>query len=210
MAVLSDRGSFETFLQERGNMSRKVIVRVTLVVFCVALFYQPSEAQRNLRINGTVVGISGRLAGRSLPFSLIVNRYTTAGEVSELNAARASGEDNLLSTLSRMNVGRIQIGNNVGVAANAIIATPWGDGTKLTVLWERNINFYELRYGTRSEDYRFGYAEMFLDQNGKGEGTFIPAARVNLRNGNTWEVEDFGVLPARLMGLRANGAVQVR
>lgn len=193
-------------------MSRRtVILRVTLVVLCVALFYQPSEAQRNLRINGTVVGISGRLAGRSLPFSLIVNRYTTPGETSELNAARASGEDSLMSTLSHMNVGRIQIGNNVGVTANAIIATRWGDGgTKLTVLWQRNINFYELRYGTRSEDYRFGYAEMFLDQNGKGEGTFIPAARVNLRNGNTWEVEDFGVLPARLMGLRASGTVQVR
>jgi hypothetical protein len=192
-------------------MSRKIVVRMALVVLCLAFFYQPSEAQRNLRINGTVVGISGRLAGRSLPFSLIVNRYTTAGEVTELNAARSSGEDNLLSTLSHMDVGRIQIGNNVGVTANAIIATPWTDGgTKLTVLWERNINFYELRYGTRSEDYRFGYAEMFLDRNGKGEGTFIPAARVNLRNGNTWEVEDFGVLPARLMGLRANGAVQVR
>jgi len=191
-------------------MSRVVIVRVTLVVLCVALFYQPSEAQRNLRINGTVVGISGRFAGRALPFSLIVNRYTSPGEVSELNGARPRGEDNLLSTLSRMNVGRIQIGNNVGVTANAIMATPWGDGTKLTVLWERNINFYELRYGTRSEDYRFGYAEIFLDQNGKGEGTLIPAARVNLRNGNTWEVEDFGVLPARLMGLRASGSVQVR
>ncbi|HBB94344.1 MAG TPA: hypothetical protein DC054_03045 [Blastocatellia bacterium] len=193
-------------------MSRRtVIVRVTLVVLCVALFYQPSEAQRNLRINGTVVGISGRLAGRTLPFSLFVNRYTTPGEITELNGARGRGEDSLLSTLSHMNVGRIQIGNNVGVTANAIIATPWGDGgTKLTVLWERNINFYELRYGTRSEDYRFGYAEMFLDQNGKGEGTFIPAARVNLRNGNTWEVEDFGVLPARLMGLRASGTVQVK
>lgn len=198
-------------LQERGSMSRAVIVRVTLVVLCVVLFYQPSEAQRNLRINGTVVGISGRLAGRALPFSLIVNRYTTPGEISELNAARPRGEDNLLSTLSRMNVGRIQIGNNVGVTANAIMATPWGDGgTKLTVLWERNINFYELRYGTRSEDYRFGYAELFLDQNGKGEGTLIPAARVNLQNGNTWQVEDFGVLPARLMGLRASGTVQVR
>jgi len=204
------RGMLELLL-ERGSMNRKVIVRVTLVVLCVALFYQPSEAQRNVRIDGTVVGISGRLAGRSLPFSVIVNRYTTPGEVSELNGARASGEDNLLSTLSRMSVGRIQIGNNVGVTANAIIATPWGEGgTKLTVLWERNINFYELRYGTRSEDYRFGYAEMFLDRNGKGEGTFIPAARVNLRNGSTWEVEDFGVLPARLMGLRATGAVPVR
>ena len=200
----------DRFVQQR-SMDRNLILRVALVVLCATVSYQPSQAQRNQRINGTVVGISGRLAGRSLPFSLIVNRYTTEGEVSELSAARQRGEDSMLDTLSRMNAGRIQIGNNVGVTANAIIATPWGDGgRKITVLYKRNIDFYELRYGTRSEDYRFGYAEMFLDRNGKGEGTFIPAARVNLRNGNTWEVEDFGVLPARLMGLRANGTVQVR
>src|SRR5437016_4682392 len=130
-------------------MTRNVVVRMSLVALCVALSYQPSQAQRNLRINGTAVGISGRFAGRALPFSLIADRYTTSGEISELNAARPRGEDSLLSTLSRLKAGRIQVGNNVGVTANAIISTPWGDGgTKLTVLWERNINFYELRYGT--------------------------------------------------------------
>jgi hypothetical protein len=30
----------------------------------------------------------------------------------------------------------------------------------------------------------------------------IPAARVRLRDGNTWEVEDFGTYSARLMGLK--------
>ena len=191
-------------------MNRNVFIRFALIILCVTALYQPSQAQRSQRITGTVVGISGRIAGRARPFTLIVNRYTTQGEVTELNAARQRGEDNLLTALSNLNAGRIQIGNNVGVTANAIIATPWGDGgTKVTVLYQRNVNFYELRYGTRSEDYRFGYAEMFLDRNGRGEGTFIPAARVNLR-GSTWEVEDFGVLPARLMGLRSSGSVPIR
>ena len=107
-----------------------------------------------------------------------------------------------------MDSGRIQIGNGVGVRANAIIADPWGQGgAKLTVFYERNINFYELRYGTRSQDYRIGYAEIFLERNGKGQGTLIAAARVRLKDGNTWEVEDFGVFPAKLMGLRSSGRV---
>jgi hypothetical protein len=89
--------------------------------------------------------------------------------------------------------------------------TPWAEGgERLTVIFQRNVNFYELRYGTRSQDYRFGYAEIFLDRDGRGEGTFIPAARIRLRDGNTWEVEDFGVFPARLMGVRARGAVIAR
>jgi hypothetical protein len=180
----------------------------------VTFFLSSAEARGQSRqnISGTIVGISGRFAGRSRPFNLIVNSYTSPGQVRELNdALQSGGQDALLRALSGMSAGRVQIGGGVGVTANAVIADSWGEGgTKLTVFYQRNISFYELRYGARSENYPIGYAEIFLDRNGKGEGTFIPAARVRLRDGNTWEVEDFGVFPARLMGLRARGRVPAR
>jgi hypothetical protein len=188
-------------------------VRRWLIVIILILgsggLQQRTQAQpgSNERITGTVVGISGRFAGRSRPFTLLVNSFASGAQIQELNEARRKGEDELLRTLSHMNAGRIQIGPGVGVTANAIISAPWENGTKIVVLYERNVNFYELRYGSRSSDYRFGYAELFLDRNGHGQGTFIPAARVNLKDGNTWEVEDFGVFPARLMGLRTIGRV---
>lgn len=192
-------------------MYKRIIIGILMVSACVALVCQPSQAQKsNLRITGTVVGISGRLAGRTRPFTLIVNSYTSGAQIAELTEATQRGEDQLLSTLSHMNAGRIQVGTGVGVPANAIIASPWERGTKLTVLYQRSLGFYELRYGRRSEDYRFGYAELLLDQGGKGEGTWISAARVRLKDGNTWEVEDFGVFPARLMGLRSSGTVLPR
>jgi hypothetical protein len=193
-----------------------------LCAFCcvagVALLQTPpgAQAQRDtssrLRINGAIVGISGRFAGRSRPFSLIVSSYTAPNKVRELNDALShGGQDELLRALSKMDAGRIQIGTGVGVTANAVIVDPWDEGgTKLTVFYERNISFFELRYGARSQDYRIGYAEIFLDHRGKGEGTLIPAARVRLKDGNTWEVEDFGIYPARLMGLRASGGVVPR
>jgi hypothetical protein len=179
----------------------------------LALAYPAAGAkvESRLTINGTVYAIGGgRRAGSwSGPFRLIVNSYTTPGQVRELNdALQRDGQDGLLKALSKLDAGRIQLGSGVGVTANAVIADQWGEGgTKLTVLYERNVRFSELRYGTRSADYRVGYAEIFLDRNGKGQGTMIPAARVRLRDGNTWEVEDFGVYPARLMGLRASGRV---
>jgi hypothetical protein len=185
----------------------KLPIIVLVGLYCV-LSFQPGQAQRSSqRITGTSVGISGRFADRSRPFTLIINSYTPSGEVRELNEALQRGEDELMRRLSQMKAGRIQIGSGVGVTANAIIAESWENGTKLMVLYQRNVNFYELRAGSRSSDYRFGYAEMFLDKNGKGQGTFFPAARVRLKNGNTWEVEDFGVFPARLMGLRSSGRV---
>jgi hypothetical protein len=211
-------------------MKRRLLLTLSCLIFCAAAATvfpaaptvptvtaangptAAAAAQRRRDINGTVIGIGGPRAGRSAPFRLIIESYTPEGEVAQLNSAlQSGGDDELLRVLSKMKAGRITVGNNVGVPANAVIATPTGEGgTKLTVLFERNVNIYELRYGTRSSDYRFGYAEIFLDRNGRGEGTFIPAARVRLRGSNTWEVEDFGVFPARIMGVRATGNVPAR
>ena len=77
------------------------------------------KAAQSRTITGTVVGISGRLAGRSAPFRLIINRYTSPEEVQQLTPTMQSGQDGLLNTLSHMDAGRISIGNNVGVTANA-------------------------------------------------------------------------------------------
>jgi len=157
-------------------------------------------------ITGTVYFVSGRRPGLSLPFTLIINRVTTPEEVNRLNAALQEGkQDELLRSLSSTEAGRIQIGSNVGVPANAIMVTDQGNGqTKITVLYQRNMRFAELRYGARSTDYPFGYAEMYVGR-GENEGMLIPAAKVRLRDGNTWEVEDFGTFPARLMGLKIRG-----
>jgi hypothetical protein len=171
----------------------------------------PAAARQASRqyVQGTVVGIGGRWSGRSRPFTLLVNNYTSADDVARLNQALSGGgQEELLRAISRLNAGRVSVGNNVGVRANVVISTPTAEGgTKLSVIYERNVNIFELRAGARSQDYRFGYAEIFLDARGRGEGTFIPAAKVRLRDGNTWEVEDFGEFPARLMGLRASGSV---
>ncbi|MFL6210171.1 MAG: hypothetical protein ACJ74W_15050 [Pyrinomonadaceae bacterium] len=190
-------------------------------IFCCVLGLMPwqplqargqDERYAGRTITGTAYGFSGRLAGRSTPFALIINRYTTSAEVQQLNSAlQSGGQDELLRALSGMSAGRIQLGNGVGVPANVIIATPQASGeTKLTVVYQRNLSFSELRYGARSEDYKFGYAELFLGRRGQGQGTFIPAAKIRLRDGNTWEVEDFGTFPARLIGLQARGGRSAR
>ena len=168
-----------------------------------------AAAQSKQYVQGQVIGIGGRRAGLNRPFSLTINTYTSPDDVQQLNRAlRSGGQDELLRVLSKLNAGRVSIGNNVGVTANAVIATPTAEGgTKLTVLYERNVAIFELRYGARSADYRFGYAEIYLDARGRGQGTFIPSAKVKLEGENNWVVEDFGEFPARLMGLRSTGRV---
>jgi len=189
---------------------------VVLLLFGIAVLsprtntLAQGEGLAGRTITGTVYFISGRRPGLSQPFTLIINRITTPEEVSQLNSALQAGkQDELLRTLSRTEAGRIQIGSNVGVPANAIMVNDQGDGRiKITVLYQRNLRFTELRRGARSVDYPFGYAEMYVGR-GDNDGMLIPAARVRLRDGNTWEVEDFGTFPARLMGLRVRGGSRV-
>jgi len=192
---------------------RRRTLGILLCVLCAVAGSAPASQAKVVQtsrqyVQGQVVGIGGRRAGLNRPFTLLVNNYTSPDDVARLNQAlRSGGQDELLRVLSRLNAGRISIGNNVGVRANAVISTPTAEGgSKLTVLYERNVTIFELRYGARSADYRFGYAEIFLDNRGRGQGTFIPAAQVELE-GDTWVVEDFGEFPARLMGLRTSGRV---
>ncbi|HEX8292833.1 MAG TPA: hypothetical protein VF570_13835 [Pyrinomonadaceae bacterium] len=188
--------------------SRTVFLLAALCLVAASAASAAAQASRQY-VQGQVVGIGGRRAGLNRSFSLTINSYTSAGEVQRLNdALRSGGQDELLSVLSKLNAGRVSIGNDVGVRANAVIATPAAEGgTKLTVIYEREVAIFERRYGTRSQDYRFGYAEIYLDARGRGQGTFIPAAKVKLEGDNNWVVEDFGEFPARLMGLRSSGRV---
>jgi hypothetical protein len=142
-------------------MKKRTLLSFLCALCCVAsvaLFQPPSKAEAQggrssrQRVNGTIIGIGGRFSGRSRPFTLIVNSYTAPNQVRELNDALSrGGQDDLLRALSKMDAGRIQLGTGVGVTANAIIADPWREGgTKLTVFYERNLAFFELRYGARS------------------------------------------------------------
>lgn len=192
-------------------MEKGKIFRLLFALCCVAALASTSPAAFGQRdfgtryITGTVVGVGGRMGGRTQPFKLIINKITPTEDVERLNSALQNGQDDLLKTLSGMDAGRITLGNGVGVRANVITETPFEGGRKITVIYERNVNFYEARYGTRSQDYRFGYAELFFGGKDGNQGTFISAAKIRLRDGNTWEVEDFGAFPARLMGLQQRG-----
>jgi len=184
-----------------------VMLGVAFVLFAQTSFEARGQFDRwsGRVITGTSYYFGTLRAAQTRSFTLNINHLSSTSDVEQLNRAlQTGGQDELLRTLSKMNAGRISIGSGVGITANAIIATEQDGGTKLIVLFERTLRFSELRYGARSENYRFGYAELFLGS-GQNQGMLIPAARIRLRDGNTWEVEDFGTFPARLMGLQVRG-----
>src|SRR5687767_15829993 len=93
-------------------MRLKTILILCCVLCCAALLPAPSQSSNNAvfaqRINGTFVSISGRSAGRTGQFSLIVNNYTAPNQLRLLNEALGrGGQDGLLDELSKMDAGRV-------------------------------------------------------------------------------------------------------
>ena len=201
-------------MRPRRKLSTRLICMVSALCLTVGTIDVRAQGERLIgsTILGTAYALSGRAAGRSAQFRLIINNFTSREALQRLNRAlQSGGQDELLKAIDDMEAGRIQVGSGIGVDANVIVADRMPNGeTKITVIYERSIRFSELRYGTRSQDYKFGHAELFLDQKGEGQGTLIPAAKIKALSDGTWEVEDFGTFPARLLGLRARGMREPR
>ncbi len=154
---------------------------------------------------GTVVGVGGRMGGVTRSFTLTMEDRTSASEAGRAIAILAEGgQDALLKELQGKKLGRFSLGAQLGRDLNFVNETATANGgRRITILFERWMNLFELRSGARSEDYPFTYIELILDASGKGEGTFIPAARIyfDKKRGNELEVENFGIYPARLTGV---------
>ena len=183
-----------------------VSIRCAVVWGAFMLLVLASSANAKEVYTGTVIGVGGPLGGVSRPFTLEIDGYTSKAESSRAVAVLAEGEqDRLLKELDSKRLGYFSLGGQLGRDLNFVQETRTADGRRrITILFARWMNLYELRTGARSEDYPFSYVELFIDANGKGkgEGTFIPAARVyfDKKNG-TLDVENFGIYPARLAGV---------
>ena len=188
-------------------MRVKIILRAVITICAMFLFIAAGPSANAQEIyTGTVIGVGGTLGGVSRSFTLRIDRYTSNAEASRALAVLAEGgQDRLLRELEGKRLGNFSLGGRLGRDINFVNETRAADGRRrITILFARWMNLYELRYGTRSQDYPFSYIEMFIDANGKGEGTFIPAAKIyfDKKNGNQLDVENFGIYPARLTGVR--------
>jgi hypothetical protein len=198
----------------RVSLSSLTIVCTLLLVLSPCHTAKANLASAKEEYTGTVVGVGGTLGGTSRPFTLTIENRTTPGEAGRAVATLAEGgQDALLRELQGKRLGYFSLGGQLGRDLSFVNETRTADGgRRITILFERWMNLFELRYGARSEDYPFTYIELFIDASGKGEGTFIPAARIyfDKKRGNQVDVENFGIYPARLVGVELRNSAQAR
>jgi len=180
-----------------------------MIVLAIGLVASSARAQRGTTFTGTAViygsGVNTRTVSRT--FTMIVNRRTSDADATRyLQTLQHGGQNDFSRQIESNELGRFSFDGHVGLPINAVLVDRDGDDTRIRAVFKRWIGFGELRRGARSTDYPFTYVELRIDQNGRGEGMIIPAARVRSRGSNTFEFEDFGTFPGRLMGVRMRGS----
>jgi len=185
---------------------------LTLLLFCVSLIAlcpQSSNAQgrsahRSSKevYRGNITYIGGPRATTDF-FTLTIESFTPDDRVQNLlDVLKRDGQDGLLKAVGKEKRGSMQIGSGLSRDINEVWIEPTEEGRKIMALSERWLGFGELRRGARSVDYPFTYIELYVEDDGKVEGSLIPAARVRFKRNKTIEVENFGIYPARLTNLK--------
>jgi hypothetical protein len=198
-----------------GSMKTKTPVRMLILccIVSVGASLHPTKliSQNQLRnrpakevYSGTAVAVGGQFGGASRPFTLEVTAYTPEEEVlQDFQVLRTQGQDDFMKAIKSKKLGFFAFDGQVGRDLNFILETQTEHGRKITILFERWLQMFEVRYGTRSQDYPFAFIELFINDNGKGEGSLIGLAKVSFdkKNPSNLDIENFGTYPAKLTGV---------
>lgn len=181
---------------------------LALILFAVI----PILGQQQTRetYTGTVVSYGSGFNTRTTTstFTLNINGITPDAQAQRLlGVLQEGGQDVLLRDLKNENLGTFSVGSRIGRTLNAVRENMEGTKKRIFIVFERWMEFAEIRGGYRSTDYPFGVIELYVDPlTGKGEGTYIAAAKIrwtrDKKSGQYQiEIENFATFPAKLMGV---------
>lgn len=176
---------------------RRLFLAVALLASAAAVQGEAKAEQ----FTANLVTLEGGGAAQVL---IHVDHYTSDQERDKLRKVLAAkGPDALRDALWDVESGYIRVDGGLGYPIAVARSQPAANGGRVVrIMIDRQLSFRELADKARSADYPFSYIELHLDRNGKGEGTMIPAARVNL-SGGTVDIEAYGPVPWRLLTVRA-------
>jgi hypothetical protein len=139
-------------------------------------------------------------------FILQIDRWSADGERKALlQALQSGGQKALLDKIWDMKqIGFIKVGSSMGFPIVFARSMETPAGRVVRVLTNRTIAPAEVNSSSRSLDYPFGVLEIIFPPGGKGEGTLIPTAQIDLTLSGSIAVEGYGTLPVRLIDVVAD------
>lgn len=189
---------------------RRILISIILSVSglmlpALAAVQEHEEGHAKEVYTGTLVNVSGRMVTTS--FTLTLTGRTSDEEAQRyLSVLGSEGQDGLMKSMRKNDLGYIAATGQTRRDLLVVREAQINGKRRIIAAFERWLGFYELRGGYRSLDHPFSVIEIFFDEKGKGTGTFIGLAQVQLERDKKTEqlrleIESFGSFPAKVMGV---------
>jgi hypothetical protein len=180
-----------------------------LFAFAIAASNRLDAASSDVKASylGHLVDISRTFPRDSTrPVKVWIDRLTTDEEAAHLaDLARTRGVDALEEALGEDSVGRVQMGERVADPVAYARRFVDADGEHLILIARRPIAFREFFRSARSVDYPFTVIQLDLDEEGRGSGEVLTAARFRLGKNGEIELENYDFIAARLLAVKPLG-----
>jgi hypothetical protein len=199
-------------------MKARLFAVVCLLALLALSFSMPAPAQEQKRKSekfgalaymphGAGPAMVG--SGARVNVDLFVRNYTSDEEAQSLAAALLEGgSEALLKRLEKADsIGKITLTGRVGFYDLKLIRSHQIEGgRRIYAVGDRPVGFLEAYVNNRSRDYPFGILQLDLKRNEKGReegtGALLYAAKIKVLNGNSIDVESYGIGPIKLLGVR--------
>ena len=173
-----------------------------LLVACATFYSLPMAAEGAEIFTGRAVDTSGQRMQSTAHFTLHIEEYSSDEEIADYATVLAEkGSSGLEKVLRKLDLGYIKIGTSLGHVIGVARSIDTDGGRIIRAVTDRPIQLFEVRRGLRSADYPFGFIELKIDADGKGEGQLVAAAKLRFKDG-TLEIVQLGTRPFRLMKVK--------
>ena len=190
---------------QRSNLSLRVLIGVVcFMLFTPALIAQEQEDKQEIVYQATIVGVRGRAGARSMRLTIRIQGSTSDEQVQQYLEMVPEGNQlkELRRTLEKVrDLGRVSVTGFIGNELAVIREFDTEHGRLINLLTARNMSFAELQQSGRSRNYPFSFLQLLVDEEGKGQGTIIVAARPRFKEDGTFEIESFGLQPFQVVNV---------
>lgn len=187
-------------------------VRIKFLIPALAIAVTAGAAMAGASTGGAAATQPERFTGNlvdtlatardSRPFILSIDHVTDVSEIQRFNGVlTGQGLYHLRDELWKQNAGYLSIGGGLGYPVAAVLSQETPNGRLLRVVLNRPEWIREVQSYARSSKYPFTVLELKLDQNGKGDGLVIGAAKLQLQ-GDDLQIKSLGSIPLRLLDVR--------
>jgi hypothetical protein len=143
---------------------------------------------------------------RSLPVRIWIDRLTSDADAQRLaDLVSARGPRALRPALEELEVGRLSIGDRYRMPISYARRFRDERGEHLILIAQRSISFREVFRHSRTKDYPYTAIQLDLDEDGRGSGELIAAARFLPRPDGTVDLDTLQFVASRLMSVREVG-----